>query len=305
MPGLLNKKRQLISTVWLGLLLAGCANHINAPEQAIDLEHTDYSVRKDIVFSPADWPQTLKADLYLPDGEQTRPAVLMVHGGGWERRSRQDMNWIAEHLTAHGIAVMNIDYRFAPEFQFPAQLHDLQIAMHWLRGHAAELKIDPDRVGGFGFSSGAHLVSLLATLAGEGGELNEPHGGPETRLEAIVAGGLPSDLRTFGSGKLLRQFLGGTRADMPDVYRAASPVTHVTEQTPPFFLFHGGMDTLVPTEQATDFRALLEANGVENELYILRFRGHITSFLTSGDAVDEATVFLVRHLGASSKKVKD
>lgn len=296
MPGLLPKTRQLVATAWVSLLLAGCANHINEPEQDITLARTDYSVRKDVVFSPPGWPQVLKADLYRPELEHYGPAVLMVHGGGWERRSRQDMNWIAEHLAARGFAVMNIDYRFAPEFRFPAQLHDLQIAMHWLRANAAELNIDPQRIGGFGFSSGAHLVSLLAVVAGQGGELNEPHGGPETGLVAVVAGGLPSDLRNFGSGRLIRQFLGGTREEIPELYRAASPAAHVTEQTPPFFLFHGGMDMLVPSKQATDFRALLASKGVENQLYIMRLRGHITSFLTSGNAVDEATAFLAWHL---------
>ncbi len=300
MPGPLTKTCQLIATAWLSLLLSGCANHINAPAQDISLERTDFRVQKDVVFSPQDWPQTLKADLYLPDSDQTRPAVLMVHGGGWERRSRQDMNWIAEHLAERGFAVMNIDYRFAPEFRFPAQLHDLQIAMHWLRANAAELNVDTQRIGGFGFSSGAHLVSLLALTAGQGGELNEPHGGPETGPVAVVAGGLPSDLRTFGSGKLIRQFLDGSQEDMPDVYRAASPAAHVTAAAPPFFLFHGGMDMLVPTEQAREFSALLDRKGVENELYIMHLRGHITSFLTSGNAVDEATGFLARHLNNRS-----
>ena len=290
--------RLLVASIGLSLILAGCANHINAPEEDITLEHTNYRVQKDVVFSPQGWPQTLKADVYLPDEARETPAILMVHGGGWERRSRQDMNWIAEHLAGHGFAVMNIDYRFAPEFRFPAQLHDLQIATRWLRTHAAELNVDTRRIGGFGFSSGAHLVSLLGVVAGQGGELNEPHGGPETALAAVVAGGLPSDLRDFGSGKLLRQLMGGTREEMPDLYRAASPAAHVTAQAPPFFLFHGGMDMLVPSKQATDFRALLESEGVENELYIMRLRGHITSFLTSGNAVDEATVFLARHLSS-------
>lgn len=296
MPELRTKTRQLMATVGLSLILSGCANHINAPEDNVTLEHTDYSIQKGVVFSPQDWPQALKADVYLPVSTKTTPAVLMVHGGGWERRSRRDMNWIAEQLAEHGFAVMNIDYRFAPKFRFPAQLHDLQIAMRWLRANADRLNVDAQRIGGFGFSSGAHLVSLLAVVAGQGGELNEPHGGPETRLAAVVAGGLPSDLRNFGSGKLLRQFLGGTREEMPDLYRDASPAAHVTEQTPPFFLFHGGMDMLVPSRQATDFRALLESKEVENELYIMRLRGHITSFLTSGNAVDEATAFLARHL---------
>ncbi|MDX1634167.1 MAG: alpha/beta hydrolase [Marinobacter sp.] len=280
----------------LGLVLAGCATHINEPERIPELAETDFQVREGVTYSPPRWPQALQADLYLPQVETPAPAVLMVHGGGWERRSREDMTWLAEALAGHGFMVMNIDYRFAPEFTFPAQLHDLQVAMGWLRDHAGELNLDPDRIGAFGFSSGAHLVALLATVASSDSELNEPHGGPHTRPGAVVAGGLPADLVAFGSGKLIRQFLGGNLEQMPETYRAASPITHVTANSPPFFLFHGGLDGLVPESQARNFRARLAEHGVENQLYIMHLRGHILSFASAGTVMDEAMAFLDQHL---------
>jgi acetyl esterase/lipase len=282
--------------VLASLLLSACATHINEPEQPVDLPDTDYEVQRNIQFSPDDWPEVLHADLYLPTANRPSPAVLMVHGGGWERRSRDDMTWVAEALAGQGFAVMNIDYRFAPEHIFPAQLHDLQVAITWLRDHADELSVDSERIGGFGFSSGAHLVSLMAVIATSDHELNQPYGGPGTAPEAVIAGGLPADLMAFDSGELIRQFLGGTQKDKPGTYRAASPIAHVTPQTPPFFLFHGGLDTLVPLEQSRAFRARLAEHGVANELYIMHLRGHITSFLTSGRAIDKGAAFLRRHL---------
>lgn len=250
----------------LGLVLTGCATHINEPERTPTLPETEYQVRKAVTYSPPDWPQALQADLYLPEGSDRAPAVLMVHGGGWERRSRQDMAWLAETLAGHGFAVMNIEYRFAPDFTFPAQLHDLQVAMRWLRDHAGDLNLDPGRIGAFGFSSGAHLVALMATVASSDSDLNHPHGGPDTRPQAVVAGGLPADLVAFGTGKLIRQFLGGTLDEMRPTYRAASPITHVTTDSPPFFLFHGGLDGLVPESQARSFRSELARQGVPNQL---------------------------------------
>lgn len=291
-PGLFSALAMLLLA---GLLAAGCATHINAPDRTSVPATTEFDVREGVVFSPEEWPETLRADLYLPVVTRSSPAVLMVHGGGWERRSRQDMTWIAEDLAGRGFMVMNIDHRFAPEYTFPAQLHDLQVAMHWLHQQAGELGVDQENIAGFGFSSGAHLVSLMAVVAASGHELNHPHGGASTRPTAVVAGGLPSDLAAFGSGKLIRQFLGGTMEEMPDTYRAASPVNHVTNDTPPFFLFHGAMDDLVPLEQAKRFRRELAAHEVENQLYIMKLRGHVTSFLTAGNAVKEATAFLARH----------
>lgn len=289
--------------------LSGCASHHGAPDRAAPAwPDTGYDVTRDLIYTPDDWPEKLAADLYLP--MQTRaggnPTVLLVHGGGWERRSREDMDGIAEDLASRGFAVLNIDYRFAPQHTFPAQLHDLQLAMHWLHDQAEQYDLDTGRISAFGFSSGAHLVALMALVASSDSELNAPHGGPETRPIAVVAGGIPADLRAFGSGKLIRQFLGGEQPDMPEVYSQASPITHVTDNAPPFFLFHGAMDMLVPAKQARWLRDELNHHGIENEFYEMHLRGHLTSFLTSGSAVDRATDFLLRHtaLAAASQSAQ-
>lgn len=95
-----------------GALLSACASHHNAPETPARKPETVFETRTDITFSPDNWPQALQADLYLPQGSRPLPAVLLVHGGGWERRSREDMAWIAEHLASRGFAVMNIGVNF-------------------------------------------------------------------------------------------------------------------------------------------------------------------------------------------------
>ncbi|WP_148861102.1 alpha/beta hydrolase [Marinobacter fonticola] len=284
------------------VLLSGCVRHLNAPDTTVPARTTEWRVEKNIVYTPPDWPQTLHADIYLPEGPGPHPAVLSVHGGGWERRSRDDMAGISETLASHGLAVMNIGYRFAPEYRFPAQLHDLQQAMHWLNDNAQRLDIDTNRMAGFGYSSGAHLVSLLGLVANQGGELDTPHGGPETTLDAVVAGGTPSDLRKFDSGKLVIQLLGGTKQAMPERYAAASPVTHITPQAPPFFLFHGSWDDLVPLDHTTDFQSALAADGVPTEMMVLSWRGHILTFLTSHQVVDDAIQFLYRQLDMTDEE---
>ena len=126
-----------IVTVLLALLLlAACASgpgNPNEPPYAV-------GVARDIAYTPDDWPEPLKADIHYPEtkAKQQHAGVLMVHGGGWEYRSRADMSDTANALARQGFVVMNIDHRFAPEYRFPAQLHDLQVAMRWFRENADE-----------------------------------------------------------------------------------------------------------------------------------------------------------------------
>ncbi|CAM4002195.1 alpha/beta hydrolase [Vreelandella rituensis] len=244
-------------------------------------------------YTPSDWPEALEANVYLPEtpGGGLRPAALVVHGGGWQNRGPEDMQSISRKLAEQGYVVINIEHRKAPEYKFPEPVYDLQQAMAWLHAQADGWRVDTQRIVGVGFSSGAHLVSLLA-LSGAEGPLAEPYGGEHTRLAAVVAGGLPSDLFKFADGRLVVEFIGGTRAEEPEGYYLASPARHITPQAPPFFLFHGTWDRLVPLDHATDFYDELKANGVESELYLQHFRGHITSFLTRGNAVDAGIAFL-------------
>ena len=133
-------------------------------------------------YSPDDWPQVLRADVYLPEPDaELRPAALVVHGGGWRNRGPEDMTDIAEQLAAQGYVAINIEHRFAPQYHFPAQIHDLQQALAWIHANADEWQVDTQRIVGVGFSSGAHLVSLLA-LAGADGPLAEPYGGGSMRV---------------------------------------------------------------------------------------------------------------------------
>jgi len=251
-----------------------------------------------VVYTPPQWPTKLRADLYQPTAGGSHPGVLLVHGGGWERGERGDMDSIAEALAEAGFVVMNISYRFAPEHRFPAQLHDLQQAVRWMRDNAGDIRLDADRVAGFGYSAGAHLVALLGVSAGVDA-LDAPYGGPETRLQAVVAGGTPADLRRYPGGKLVPQFLGGTQQDIPERFALASPVVHVDAASPPHFLYHGTQDMLVDIAHAEALLEALQQAGVPAELYRMRLRGHITAFLTDGGAVRRAIGFLQRRMPAS------
>jgi len=218
-------------------------------------------------------------------------------GAAGSTRSRADMSDTAHELARQGFVVMNIDHRFAPEHQFPAQLHDVQLAMRWLRDNAGEYGVDRERIGAWGSLPGSS-GEYAGVISGQDSPLNEPWGGgAELEPKAVVAGGLPADFHLFEGGRRLRQLLGGDQNEIPDAYREASPITTFTTGAPPFFLFHGTWDTLVPIEHAEDFAQALRDKDVEVQLYRQWLRGHVLSFLFNGAATDEAVVFLNSKLG--------
>lgn len=295
--------RQCLSLGTLMLLISGCGSiHQGAPSLAAEekihrKQEVTFTRLQPQRYTPDGWPQALYARVLLPDtlSAKQRPAALIVHGGGWRNRTPDDMDGIAEQLAQQGYVTVNIEHRFAPEYRFPTQLHDLQQAMAWIHANSQEWQVDTNRIVGVGFSSGAHLVSLLA-LAGVEGALAEPYGGEQSRLAAVLAGGLPSDLLKFDDGRLVVDFIGGTRAEENEAYRLASPARQITPQAPPFFLFHGSWDRLVPVDHATDFYQALQENNIESELYLQSFRGHFASFLFRGSAIEAGIAFLNRQV---------
>lgn len=276
---------QLIS---FALLLAGCTAHLSKPDAAAPKPlRSAVTVQRDVVYTPGTWPQALLADVYQPAGAGPKPAVLLVHGGGWAAPDRRgQMASIAERLAARGYVVVNATYRFAPEHHYPAPVDDLREALKWMRRQASAHGIDPTRIAAMGYSAGGHLAAQLGVLDGP----------PEVRVQAVVDGAGPTDLRKYPGGKLVPQFLGGTQAQVPARFTAASPITHVSADDPPAFLYHGSWDTLVPDHHARDFKAALDAVGVHCEWFRLYGRGHVTAFLNDGAAIDAALEFLDRTL---------
>ena len=240
----------------------------------------------------------LKADVYVPEGEGPFPGVLVVHGGAWRMGSRGQLSGVAQMLAEQGFTAIAISYRLAPTHKFPAQILDCKDAVRWMRSNAERLKIDPERIGGFGYSAGAHLVSLLGTTDEkdglEGGD--DPQSLPSTRLQCVACGGAPCDLRPIPKDvDGLSFFLGGSPAECPEQYRLASPAAFVTPDDPPMFFFHAEDDQIVPLASPENMRAALTAVGIASDLYIVPKIGH-TAASWDRDALDRSISFLSEHL---------
>ncbi|WP_144410457.1 alpha/beta hydrolase, partial [Halomonas sp. A3H3] len=134
----------------IALMLSACsaAQHVSQGEPAIESnalrEPQPFTRLSPATYTPEEWPQALTADVYLPDDSlgRLRPAALVVHGGGWRNRTPEDMQSIAESLAGQGYVAVNIEHRFAPEYRFPSQLHDLQQAMAWIHANADRWQVD-------------------------------------------------------------------------------------------------------------------------------------------------------------------
>ncbi len=275
--------------------LTGCYTHINsqAYESPAEVTYTLDRKIENIVYTGASWPQPLHADLYLPQKRELRPVVLMIHGGGWANRSRDDMAGISSKLVRRGYAVLNVNYRFAPKYTYPAQVHDLQQALAWIADNANRYRLDLERVNTWGYSSGAHLAALIGAIDHDNHLAEDSN--PLPRIRSVVAGGIPSDLRKYTGSPIVMRFMGGDRHEMPKRYAEASPVYHVSSDDPPVFLYHGKLDFLVTEDQASDYYEALRAAGIDAELYLHRWRGHMSMFLFGGDAETKAIDFLNRN----------
>ncbi|MDG2013736.1 MAG: alpha/beta hydrolase [Pirellulaceae bacterium] len=224
----------------------------------------------------------LTLDAYVPEGPGPYPAILAVHGGAW--RSGSKLLWFrhARKLAKAGFVVVAINYRKAPQFPFPAQLYDCKAAIRWMRKHAGDYKIDPEQIGAIGYSAGGHLVAMLAaTDSGDGleGEVPADEQNISTRIQAVAPGGAVCDFAWLDEQSTsLAYFLGASRAENPDVYRRASPITYVSPGDPPFYFFHGGNDWVVPEASPKAMHEMLEKQSVSSELVTYEGYGHMRLF---------------------------
>ncbi len=265
-----------LNTLLLVSFLIGCATFF---------QRQDYSIQKEVVFkSGPDF--NLAGDLYLPKEKTLRPAVVVVHGGSWARKTG-DMESICRDLASAGYVVLNTTYRFVPENKFPAALEDVRDSVTWIKDHAKMYNVDPQNIAIWGYSAGAHL----ALLAGVDGNLG---------VKAIVAGGTPANLTAWPNSPLVKELLGVTYAEDPKLWEQASPVFHVTENSPPVFLYHGDWDRLVEVEQMDMMAQALQKKQRVVQTYRVTWLGHMAVYLLSQSSINKGIEFLKQKVPAPS-----
>jgi acetyl esterase/lipase len=252
----------------------------------------DIEVQEGITYSEVEGRQ-LKLDVIQPQGEQKHPAVLVVHGGAWRMGDRKQLRGYAQALAERGFVCFAIDYRLAPQHKFPAQIEDCRAAVKWIRTNAAKYRVDPKRVGAIGYSAGGHLVTLLGTT---GEAPREENGNVDTRIQAVAAGGAPTDFRRFAdNGKWAEYLMGGDLDTAKENFQAASATAFVDKHDAPTFFFNGNKDELVPLDWTESCYEALKKAGVRTEMYVVEGAGHIAAALDR-QALAKAYDFLTQEL---------
>lgn len=252
-------------------------------------------------------PAPLLLDVYRPtDGEGTWPAVVVIHGGGFQFGSRADLSQHAQELAAAGYVAVAIEYRLTtpedPGNLWPVHLDDAQRAVRWLRAHADDYGVDPERVASYGHSAGGTLAELLGVrdTRDEVAADDDPElAGISSRVQCVVSLAGVSDFTLPAMAEQYPILFGETIEEDPGPYEDASAVSFVDDGSAPMLLVHGDEDIDVPVEHSRLLAAALEAAGVEVELVEIPGGTHETTF--DWAVVGESVLpFLDRQLHAVS-----
>jgi acetyl esterase len=244
---------------------------------------------------------SLLMDASIPASAEKSPAVIIVHGGAWVSGDRRyNVQPLFQPLAEAGFAWFSISYRLATDVsQFGAAIHDIQDAIRFIKSHAAEYHIDPDKVALIGESAGGQLAAM-AVLRGE----------PSTSVKAVVALYTPSDLVSLAKTSTyipasVRNSVRGTPWEglMLAALAQLSPINSVRAGMPPFLFIHGTADSLVPFAQSREMCSRMRQAGASCEVYPVEGGGHGIRWWESSPKLaaaykDKLIQWLTQELGA-------
>jgi acetyl esterase/lipase len=232
----------------------------------------------------------LVADLYQPKGLAKAPAVIAVHGGGWQNGSRATYRYWGPYLAKNGYVVLSIDYRLGKAGVYPGSVYDVKAAIQFIRAKADTLGVDPDRIGLMGDSAGAHLAALVA-LAGNEPQFSsaykdDPNAAVPVGVKAVVGFyGVYDMLAQWDHDQIARprdqiaeKYLGASPMQNRRIYFESSPMSYATvdKKGPRFLLIHGTDDDIVdPASQSRAFWLALNQAGITARRIILPGAGHL------------------------------
>lgn len=210
--------------------------------------------------------QSLEIAFYQAKASGPRPTVVLLHGGAWRYGSHLETgNW-PRLLTSHGFHVASVEYRLARDDYHtwrdaPSDVHD---ALLYLSGHHKELHIDTRQLHLLGQSAGGHLALLEAYRFNS--------------VRTVVSLYAPIDpafdYETSRDKSAELDFMGGPPAQYPERYRALSPLTYSSANSPSTLIIQGKRDDLVATKNATTLRDSLQRLHVRHELILMPLTGH-------------------------------
>lgn len=267
-----NSRLPIITLVLAGSAFAQAPNASKLPDTVL----SDLSVE----YSAVGGKQTMDVIRPKAASNAPRPAVLLVHGGGFRGGAKEGYIALAVKLAERGYVAATVTYRLAPANQFPAPVQDVKAAVRFLRANAAKYNIDPEHIGALGGSAGGHLVLMLGLTAGvEEFEGSGPNREQSSRVQCVVDEYGPTDFtqsysKSVDAAEVLPMFLGGDLDHERAAHIRSSPLNWVTPGAVPILAIHGTLDPYVAYEQSLWLVERLIAAGVPAEIETITGAGH-------------------------------
>lgn len=256
-----------------------------------------YQRTEDVIYGRK-YGVALTMDVFQPE-KPNGAGVILVVSGGWFSAHDAINPAFCDEVLKRGYVVFAVVHGSQPKFQITEILGDMHRAVRYIRHHASDYGVDPQRIGIMGGSAGGHL-SLMQGTAGNAGDENakDPVDRESSRVQAVACFFPPTDFLNYGKpgeDALGRGVLKGFRAPfdfeemdqetnrfveiddetkLGEIGREISPVTHVSADDPPTLIIHGDADELVPIQQAHLMVDALKHAGVEAELIAKPGAGH-------------------------------
>lgn len=289
------------------LLTVVCLLTLNA---ALDVEISvpGVAVYEDVVFAQYfTWPEaTLKMDIFVPgDGQEKHPAVMFIIGGAWLASPKNAGAQICMKLAENGFIAASIEYRLIGAANYEEIIADTRAAVSFLREHADEFAIDKDRIAVMGMSAGGTLAAMLGLTDGELRGVVDCFGLTDLSTVAddysderkALYYSPSSFVSLFANGvALYKGRKGESILDNPETAKAASPLTYVSKNSPPFLIFHGDSDKTVSPSQSKRLHDALIENGVDSTLYIIKGGEHDGKYFYQPEVMKIIVDFLNRVL---------
>ncbi|MEW4564585.1 alpha/beta hydrolase [Bremerella sp. JC770] len=243
----------------------------------------------DIVYKSTEQVE-LKLDLLLPASDsKPMPVAIWIHGGAWMRGNKaQDLHrfdQLTARILGQGIAFISIEYRLSGQAQFPEPVIDCNDAIAFIHANRSKYQLDTSRMVLLGTSAGGHLVSLISLSSANSTTTFFSEGiKPEWKILGVVDFYGPTDLLQLQAKRSdidptsdnspEARFLGGSPQAHPELARKASPVNYVSENAPPFLIFHGDQDVRVSIDQSKLLNDSLKKAGVTSRLEVVEGARH-------------------------------
>ena len=219
-----------------------------------------------------------------------------MHGGAWNSGDKTEGLFLRQ-ITEQGFLLVSVNYRLATNGnKFPVMIEDVKCAVRYLRAYASKYNLDAYHIGAIGASAGAHLVALLGTTDQTAGWDTTEYADRSSRVQAVVTLAGFSDLTRpvdeAAAMAIQYAFADVPGSDSPKMV-AASPITYITSDDPPFLIIHGDQDRLAPLEQSKILAEHLRAAGVASTLVVVKNGEHSLQGKNLSPSTDEIMNMIV------------